>query len=70
MISASRTNAETEMADDLLKRGPSDAQRVNVNEAHELSYWTAKWGVTADEVRAAVKKVGVMARDVQKELGK
>ncbi|MEA2729975.1 MAG: hypothetical protein QOD93_4263 [Acetobacteraceae bacterium] len=38
------------MADDLTKRGSQDRTRVNVHEKHELRYWTAKCGVTADRL--------------------
>jgi len=58
------------MADDKSKRGPQDADRVNVNELYEVRYWTEKWGVTEAELRLAVRKVGVMAKDVAKALGK
>jgi hypothetical protein len=47
------------MSDDLNKRGPQDASRVNVNEEWELRYWTKKLGVTEEELKAAVEKVGV-----------
>ncbi len=58
------------MADDKHKTGPQDALRVNVHEDYELTYWTKKFDCTADELRAAVKKVGVMAKDVEAELKK
>lgn len=54
------------MADDKSKRGPADAARVNVHEAYEVEYWTEKFGCTADQLKACVKKVGVMAVDVEK----
>ena len=57
------------MADDLTKRGPQDALRINVHEDHELRYWTGALGITEDELKAAVKEVGVMAKDVRKHLG-
>lgn len=56
------------MPDDLSKAGPADDKRVNVNQAHEVRYWTGKFGCTADELRAAVKAVGVMAADVERYL--
>jgi hypothetical protein len=34
------------------------------------SDWTGKFGYTADQLRAAVKSVGVMAADVEKQLTK
>lgn len=52
------------MADDLSKRGPADAQRVNVNESWEVKFWTAHFKCTEDELRSAVRAVGVMAKDV------
>ena len=58
------------MADDPNKRGTADRSRINVHEAHELRYWTEKFGVTANELRAAVNEVGVMVTDVAKKLGK
>lgn len=58
------------MADDKTKRGPQDSSRVNVREDYEVEYWTGKWGVTRAQLEAAVKKVGVSAAAVAKELGK
>ena len=56
------------MSDDKTKTAPQDAQRVNVHEDYEVAYWTKKFGVTAEKLKAAVKKVGVMAKDVETEL--
>lgn len=58
------------MADDLTKRGPPDAIRINVNEAWELRDWSKHFGVTPERLKAAVAKVGVMTKDVARELGK
>jgi Protein of unknown function (DUF3606) len=57
------------MADDPNNRGPADRARVNVNEDYEVRYWTKKWGVTAQQLRDAVARVGVMADDVARALG-
>lgn len=56
------------MSDDLNNRGPADRSRVNVNEDYEARYWANKWGVSQDELRAAVERVGVMADDVEQAL--
>ncbi len=56
------------MADDKTNRGPADRERINVNEDYELRYWSGKFGCSHDELKAAVKKVGVMAKDVEAEL--
>ncbi|MGU3360699.1 DUF3606 domain-containing protein [Methylobacterium sp. M6A4_1b] len=58
------------MADDLDQRGPADRQRINVNEAWEVTWWCRKFGVTEAQLRAAVKAVGPMVKDVAKYLGK
>ena len=58
------------MADDLTNRGARDRSRVNVNETHEVRYWTQKWGVSEEQLAAAVKKVGVSVDAVARELGK
>lgn len=56
--------------DNLKNRGPADRLRVNVNEPHEVRYWTEKWGVSAEALKSAVQKVGPMATDVARQLGK
>jgi hypothetical protein len=58
------------IADELKSRGAQDRARVNVNEDHEVRYWTQKWGVSKEQLAAAVKKVGVSADAVARELGK
>jgi len=58
------------MSDDKSVRGPADAQRINVNEDYEVQYWTTELEVTEDKLRETVRKVGVMATDVRKALGK
>jgi hypothetical protein len=58
------------MSDDPSKRGKQDRDRINVSEDHELRYWTQKFGVSQDELKSAVQKVGPMAKDVQQHLGK
>lgn len=58
------------MSDDLNKQGKADRDRINVNEDHELRYWTQTLGVSPEALRNAVKKVGPMAKDVRSELGR
>ena len=55
--------------DDLRKRGPQDDTRINLNQPHEVTYWTNTLGVTESKLREAVRAVGVMVRDVRKYLG-
>jgi hypothetical protein len=58
------------MADDKTKTGTLDAVRINVEEDYERRYWSKKFGVTMEELVAAVDAVGPMAADVQRELAK
>ena len=58
------------MSDDKNDRGFADAKRINVNERYEVTFWTAALGVSEEKLREVVERVGVMAADVRKELGK
>ncbi|OOW86936.1 hypothetical protein Xvtf_15465 [Xanthomonas campestris pv. vitistrifoliae] len=58
------------MSDDKRNVGSPDRDRINVNEAYELQYWTKTLGVSADELKAAVQKVGPLAVSVRRHLGK
>jgi hypothetical protein len=58
------------MADDKTNPGKTDRDRINVHEPYELRDWSRKFGVTPDQLRAAVNKVGVMAKDIEAELTK
>ncbi len=58
------------MPDDPKKTGGQDRKRINVNQDYELRDWSKKFGVTPEQLKAAVAKVGTMADDVEKELKK
>ena len=49
--------------------GP-DCKRINLNEDHEVRYWSEKFGVTEERLREAVHKVGNRAKAVQEELNR
>jgi len=57
------------MADDKTQAGGPDRQRINTGEEYELRDWSKKFGVTPEQLKDAVKKVGPMADDVKRELG-
>ncbi|MBB4758661.1 hypothetical protein FHT15_003383 [Xanthomonas campestris] len=61
---------EVTMTDDKNNAGSPDRDRINVNEDYELQYWTKALGVSAEELRAAVKAVGPTAAAVRRHLGK
>ena len=56
------------MSDDRSKKGIQDRTRINTNEDYELRYWSEKFGVTHDQLKAAVKKVGNSVTAVEEEL--
>ena len=58
------------MTDDLTNRGPQDRARINVNEDHELRYWTKQLGVSEQQLKEAVKAVGVSVEAVKQHLKK
>ncbi|WP_288446080.1 DUF3606 domain-containing protein [uncultured Chryseobacterium sp.] len=57
------------MSDNLSKRRPQDATKVNVTETWELEYWSNKFGVTKEKLKEAVNIFGTAAA-VQKYMGK
>ncbi|MBA3590863.1 DUF3606 domain-containing protein [Methylibium sp.] len=56
------------MADDKGKSGGQDRTRIDVNQDYELRDWSKKFGVTPDELKAAVKVVGTNADAVERHL--
>ena len=58
------------MPDDKDIKGPADPQRININQDHEVEYWTKKFGCSKAQLVECVKRVGVMVHDVRRCLGK
>ncbi|WP_412468512.1 DUF3606 domain-containing protein [Pedobacter sp. KLB.chiD] len=56
--------------DDKQKTGNADRARINVNEGYELDYWSNKFGVSKDKLKAAVETVGTSASAVEDYLKK
>ena len=56
------------MSDDKTKTGGQDRTRISVSEDYEVRDWAKKFGVTADELKAAVKAVGNDAKAVEAHL--
>ncbi|MDB5895372.1 MAG: hypothetical protein JWQ88_2903 [Rhodoferax sp.] len=57
------------MPDHLDNRGAPDRSRIDINESHEVQYWTQKLGVDEAELRIAVASVGVSVEEVRLHLG-
>jgi hypothetical protein len=55
--------------DNKSKIGRPDRSKINLNEDYEVKYWTRELGVTKEELRRVVEKVGNSAAAVRKELG-
>jgi len=43
---------------------------INVNEPHEVRYWTQRLGCSEQQLREAVARAGPMAKDVRAILGR
>jgi hypothetical protein len=56
------------MADDKSKKGLQDRDRINMSEGYEVRYWSKKFGVTPDQLRATIRKVGNSVAAVEREL--
>jgi len=58
------------MADDKTKTGSPDSDLINTSENYEVEYWSKKFGVSAEELKAAVKAAGNSVSAVRKQLNK
>lgn len=58
------------MSADKTKAGASAGDRINRKEDFEVEGWARRLGVSPQELKRVMKKVGPMVDDVKKELGK
>ena len=58
------------MADDLKQTGKPDDQRINVEQDHELSYWSKELGVSREELKRAVQQAGPVVKNVRQHLSR
>jgi len=56
------------MADDKTKSGGQDRKLISLSDDYEVRDWAAKFGVTQEELSAAVRQVGNNASDVEAHL--
>jgi hypothetical protein len=56
--------------DNPARRGPADRTRIDLRDEYDVRYWTTAFGVTAEQLKAAVKAVGPMAADVKSHFDK
>jgi hypothetical protein len=57
------------MAQDQIAARSADRARIDIDKDHDLLDWSQTFGVTRWELKAAVRKVGPLARDVGRALG-
>jgi hypothetical protein len=57
------------MPDDASKTGKQDRDGISVKD-YELRDWSKSPGLTPDEIKSAVQKVGPMVKDGREHLGK
>jgi hypothetical protein len=55
------------MSDDTSQRGAQDRQRINMNQEHEVRYWTERFNVSREQLQQAVDAVGPMATSVEQK---
>ncbi len=56
------------MSDDKTKVGGQDRARINLAEDYEVADWSKKFGVTPEQLKAAVAAVGDRVEDVERHL--
>ncbi|MBF0294990.1 MAG: DUF3606 domain-containing protein [Magnetococcales bacterium] len=58
------------MPDNLKIKAPQDPKKINIHQDHEIKYWTEKLNITEQQLREAVRTVGVMVDDIKRHLKK
>ena len=56
------------MSDDTRKCGPQDGQRINMEQEHEVKYWTKRFGVSREQLQAAVWAAGPVPTEVERRI--
>jgi hypothetical protein len=56
------------VADDKRNSGGQDRTRINTSQDYEVQDWAKKFGVSPEQLKAAVKAVGSNAKDVEAHL--
>lgn len=56
------------MSDDKTKTSGQDRTRISLSEDYEVRDWAKEFGVTKEELTAAVKQVGNISSDVETHL--
>ena len=51
-----------------ISRGPKDRTRVDVEQEWECVWWSKGFGVTVEQLKAAIKEVGPLVADLDRHL--
>ena len=57
-----------QLSDRLQPTGKADDSRIDVDQDHEITYWSRRLGVSRERLREAVAKAGPMVKNVEREL--
>jgi hypothetical protein len=58
------------MSDEKTTKGRETRNQINVNNKDEVAYWSKLFGVSEQELRAAVERVGPYIEDIAQDLGR
>jgi DNA-binding protein H-NS len=58
------------MSDDKSQRNAPDNKRIDVNDPNEVRHWSKSLGVTPEQLKEAVARVGTSAEKVRESLRK
>ena len=53
------------MSDNKNDIGKRDRERIDVSEPYELEYWKKRLGITTEQLKQVIEKVGPMTKDVE-----
>lgn len=58
------------MSDSKDKQDYHDRDRISTSEDYEMQYWSEKFGISKEELKFIIEKVGPMVKDVEGALKK
>jgi hypothetical protein len=61
-------SVEDTMPDSPTNRGEPDRSRVSLQQPHEVSYWTKRFGVSREQLEQAVSAVGNSVEAIERHL--
>jgi len=53
------------MSDNKKDVGKPDRDRIDVSEPYELEYWKKRLGITTEQLKEVIQKVGPVTKDVE-----